>query len=170
MAKVEDCPGFETFGADVKAAREAKRLARKTLAEMVGIEWRYLANIENQGAIPSLPVMIQLIKICGLPVERYFNPEIMREESEQRQRVSHKLKLCPEEYLPIIEGAIDGAIQIQQKNDERRVHDNPLFCFWEDARLRPLFFLCVFRKNRDFAGISLGSERFLGEEEQRQQA
>ena len=42
MAKVEDCPGFETFGADVKAAREAKRLARKTLAEMVGIEWRYL--------------------------------------------------------------------------------------------------------------------------------
>lgn len=108
------CPGFETFGADVKAAREAKRLARKTLAEMVGIEWRYLANIENQGAIPSLPVMIQLIKVCGLPVERYFNPEIMREESEQRQRVSHKLKLCPEEYLPIIEGAIDGALKMEQ--------------------------------------------------------
>jgi len=84
MAKVEDCPGFETFGADVKAAREAKRLARKTLAEMVGIEWRYLANIENQGAIPSLPVMI------------------------------HKLKLCPEEYLPIIEGAIDGALKMEQ--------------------------------------------------------
>ena len=118
MAKVEDCPGFETFGADVKAARKAKRLARKTLAEMVGIEWRYLANIENQGAIPSLPVMIQLIKVCGLPVERYFNPEIMREESEQRQRVSHKLKLCPEEYLPIIEGAIDGALKMEQTDCE----------------------------------------------------
>ena len=49
MAKVEDCPGFETFGADVKAARKAKKLARKTLAEMVGIEWRYLANTENKG-------------------------------------------------------------------------------------------------------------------------
>ena len=97
-----------------KPHERQKRLARKTLAEMVGIEWRYLANIENQGAIPSLPVMIQLIKICGLPVERYFNPEIMREESEQRQRVSHKLKLCPEEYLPIIEGAIDGALKMEQ--------------------------------------------------------
>ena len=64
--------------------------------------------------IPSLPVMIQLIKVCGLPVERYFNPEIMREESDQRQRVSHKLKLCPEEYLPIIEGAIDGALKMEQ--------------------------------------------------------
>lgn len=108
MAKVEDCPGFETFGADVKAARKARRLARKALAEMVGIEWRYLANIENKGTIPSLPVVIQLIKTCGLPVERYFNPEVLRSESEQRQRVG------PEEYLPIIEGAIDGAIKIEQ--------------------------------------------------------
>ena len=110
MANIEDCPGFESFGADVKAARKARRLSRRALAEIVNIDNRYLANIENEGTIPSLPVIIQLIKACGLPVERYFNPEIMREESEQRQRVSHKLKLCPEQYLSIIEGAIDGAI------------------------------------------------------------
>lgn len=114
MANIEDCPGFETFGADVKAARQAKRISRKAMAEKINIDWRYLANIENDGAIPSLPVIIQLIKACGLPVERYFNPEIMREESEQRQRASHKLKLCPEEYLPIIEGAIDGALKMEQ--------------------------------------------------------
>ena len=58
MAKVEDCLGFETFGADVNVGRKAKRLARKTLAEMVGIEWRYLANIEKDSTIPSLPVII----------------------------------------------------------------------------------------------------------------
>ena len=110
MAKVEDCPGFETFGADVKAARKAKHLTRKVLAEIVGIEWRYLANIENKG--------IQLIKVCGLPVEQYFNPEIIRGDSEQRQRVSHKLKLCPEHYLPVIEGAIDGALKIEQSAKE----------------------------------------------------
>ena len=114
MAKVEDCPGFETFGADVKAARNAKHLSRKALAEKLNIDWRYLANIENDGIIPSLPIIIQLIRNCGLPVERYFNPEIMREESDQRQRVSHKLKLCPEQYLTIIEGAIDGALKMEQ--------------------------------------------------------
>ena len=118
MAKVEDCPGFETFGADVKAARKAKHLTRKALAEMVGIEWRYLANIENKGTIPSLPVIIQLIKVCGLPVERYFNPEVMREESAQRQRISHKLKLCPEQYLTVIEGALDGALKTEKSADE----------------------------------------------------
>ena len=82
MAKIKDCPGFETFGADVKEARKAKNLARKDLAEKVNIDTRYLANIENEGTIPSLPVIIQLVKICGLPMERYFNPAVMREESE----------------------------------------------------------------------------------------
>lgn len=123
MANIEDCPGFENFGADVKAARQAKRISRKAMAEKINIDWRYLANIENEGAIPSLPVIIQLIKSCGLPVERYFNPEIMREESEQRQRVSHKLKLCPEEYLSIIEGAIDGAIQTKQPEKSEETED-----------------------------------------------
>ena len=64
MANIKDCPGFETFGADVKEARKVKQLSRKTLAEQVNIDWRYLANIENDGTIPSLPVIIQLIKIC----------------------------------------------------------------------------------------------------------
>ena len=123
MANIEDCPGFETFGADVKAARKAKRLSRKTMAETINVDARYLANIENDGTIPSLPVVIQLIKECGLPVERYFNPEIMREESAQRQRISHKLKLCPEQYLPIIEGAIDGAIQINNPKKKKETGD-----------------------------------------------
>ena len=118
MANIKDCPGFETFGADVKAARSAKHLSRRTLAEIVNIDSRYLANIENEGTIPALPVIIQLIKVCGLPVERYFNPEVMREESAQRQRVSHKLKLCPEHYLPVIEGALDGALKIGNSADE----------------------------------------------------
>ena len=96
-------------------------MSRKAMAEKVNIDWRYLANIENDGTIPSLPVIIQLIRNCGLPVDRYFNPEIMREESEQRQRVSHKLKLCPEEYLPIIEGAIDGAMKIEQPKKKETV-------------------------------------------------
>ena len=51
MANIEDCPGFETFGSDVKAARQAKRISRKAMAEKVNIDWRYLANIENEGAM-----------------------------------------------------------------------------------------------------------------------
>ena len=40
MAKIQDCPGFETFGADVKAGREAQGISRRALAEQVDIDPR----------------------------------------------------------------------------------------------------------------------------------
>ena len=116
--KLRTVPALKRSERMVKAARKAKQLSRSALADMIHCDSRYLANIENEGTLPSLPVVIQLIKICGLPVERYFNPELMREESAERQRVSHKLQLCPEEYLPIVEGAIDGALRIHEQEKE----------------------------------------------------
>lgn len=114
MAKVEDCPGFETFGDDVRAAREALGLTIKTLAEQINIDPRYLSEIELKPTIPSIPVILQLVRVCHLPIERYFNPELVGKDSAQRQRVSHKLKLCPEKYLPIVEATIDGAIKLEE--------------------------------------------------------
>lgn len=45
MAKIEDCPGFETFGSDVKAAREALNISRRALAEQVSIDPRYTRTV-----------------------------------------------------------------------------------------------------------------------------
>ena len=56
MAKVEQCPGFETFGADVKTAREKLGISRRELAEKIGVDPRYLANIELNATIPSMPL------------------------------------------------------------------------------------------------------------------
>ncbi len=114
MAEVKDCPGFETFGEDVRAGREAQGMTRKTLAEKVDVSSRYLANIELGLIIPSVPVMLQLIRICHLPVERYFNPNLIQENSEVRRRVRHKTQLCPEKYLPIVEATLDGAINMKE--------------------------------------------------------
>ena len=114
MAEVKDCPGFETFGVDVRAGREAQGMTRRVLAEEVGVSNRYLANIELGLIIPSVPVMLQLIRICHLPVERYFNPDLIQENSEVRRRVRHKTQLCPEKYLPIVEATLDGAINMKE--------------------------------------------------------
>ena len=111
MAKIQDCPGFETFGADVKAARNRQHLSRSKVAEMLHISQFYLANIENDHKIPSLPLIIQLVHIFALPAEKYFNQPLSGSENEQRQRISQKVNICPEEYLPVIEGALDGALE-----------------------------------------------------------
>ena len=105
---------FTPFGKAIKSARNEQKESRNKVGNEMFLSPRYLANIELEQTIPSLPVIIQLVKICGLPMERYFNPEVMREESKLRQRVSHKLALCPEKYLPIVEATIDGAIKMNE--------------------------------------------------------
>ena len=71
------------------------------------IDPRYLANIELSGAIPSVPVVMQLIRICKLPAERYFNPGVLRAETEQRQRANHK------RYVRCLSHLADGSKHIE---------------------------------------------------------
>ena len=110
---------FASFGADMKQARQALDYTQKSLAEAIGIDPRYLANIENSGALPSLPIFYEIVKLCKLPVERYFHPEAEKErESRERERTALKLLVCPEKYLSIIEGTIDAAIKLDEAGDE----------------------------------------------------
>jgi len=114
MSKEREYPIFASLGNDIKNARKVLSISRKELAAMVHIDPRYLANIENSGSLPSLSVFYELVKICKLPVEQYFFPEQEEQDSKERKRTNLKLRLCPEQYLPIIEGAIDGALKINE--------------------------------------------------------
>ncbi len=123
---------------------------------------------ENKGTIPSLPVVIQLIKVCGLPVEQYFNPEIIRGDSEQRQRVSHKLKLCPEHYLPVIEGAIDGALKIEQSAKERGMCESILcFRFARGPQGSLIFFALFSEKSRILRAVGRVGSVLVAEKKKR---
>ena len=117
MPKERETENFVRLGADLKAVRKVLGLSRRALAEMVNIDPRYLANIENSGSLPSLPVFYQLVKICKPPVERYFFPPEGAPGDETHQRAAHKLELCPTRYLPIIEAAIDGAISLKETGE-----------------------------------------------------
>ena len=90
MPKEREKESFSSLGDDIKAARQVLNISRRELAEMVNIDPRYLANIENSGSLPSLPVFYQLVKICKLPVERYFFPVDAGQEDKEREQAAHK--------------------------------------------------------------------------------
>ena len=95
MSRERNRAPFTSFGADMKEARQALGYTQKSLAEAIGIDPRYLVNIENSGALPSLPVFYELIHLCKLPVDRYFYPEIAEtQQSKARERVVLKLRNC----------------------------------------------------------------------------
>ena len=117
MAKVEDCPGFETFGADVKAAREAKRLARKTLAEMVGIEWRYLANIENKGQHPSVQVFLELMSRYHISVDQILHGETMEGKSTERMQFETLLDELTDAEIKILTATAQALLDARTDNE-----------------------------------------------------
>ena len=113
MQKYNNHAPFANFGADMKAARKALGYTQKAFAEEIGIDPRYLANIENIGALPSLSVFYEIVSRCKLPVEQYFYPAAAEaRDSQETERVVLKLRTCPKKYLPIIEGAIDAVIKL----------------------------------------------------------
>ena len=113
MPKERNRAPFASFGADMKEARQALGYTQKALAEAIGIDTRYLANIENSGSLPSLPIFYEIVHLCKLPVERYFYPQAAEMRvNRERERTALKLHICPENYLSIIEGALDAAIKL----------------------------------------------------------
>ena len=70
MPNAKDYPGFETFGADVQQAHEAVKMSRRELAENVGIDPRYLANIENKGQHPSVQIFLELMSRYHISVDQ----------------------------------------------------------------------------------------------------
>jgi transcriptional regulator with XRE-family HTH domain len=119
MRKSRVCSSLDKLGGDIKSARTALHLTRRDLAEQVGIDPRYLANIENSGSMPSLPIFYELVRICKLPLERYFFDVEKCDESEQRQRINQKLAICNEEFLPVVEGTLDGVLQVQDEQKQK---------------------------------------------------
>jgi transcriptional regulator with XRE-family HTH domain len=110
---------FSSFGADTKEARQALGYTQKSFAEAIGIDSRYLANIENSGSLPSLSIFYEIVHLCKLPIERYFHPEAEAgQNSKTRERTALKLTVCPEKYLSIVEGTIDAAIKLGESEND----------------------------------------------------
>lgn len=110
MPRPKKQAAFSSFGYDVKVARKAMGLSRRELAELLNIDPRYLANLENSGYLPSLQIFYLIITACKLPVEKYFFPEMEeKQRNAERDRITIKLRQCPDEYLPFVESALDTA-------------------------------------------------------------
>jgi len=105
---------FKDFGSDLKEARIALGISRRQLTEQIGIDPRYLANIENSGFIPSLAYFYDLVTACKLPVDKYFYPETTESDSKVFERIKLKLTQCPENYLPIVEATITGILNMSK--------------------------------------------------------
>ena len=77
-------------------------VTRKVLAEIVGIEWRYLANIENKGQHPSLQIFFELVTRYHISVDQLLFGDATESKSTARRQLDPLLDEMTEAELKII--------------------------------------------------------------------
>ena len=66
MRKKEDRYDFRAVGQSIKEARKRQGLTREQVGAAIEIDPRYLTNIENKGAHPSLQVLYDLVSLLDV--------------------------------------------------------------------------------------------------------
>ena len=63
---------FMPIGQAIKKAREAKKVTREQLAEIVDYSARHIQSVENEGQHPSFELFIQLITMFDVSVDEFL--------------------------------------------------------------------------------------------------
>ncbi len=111
---------FKALGQAIKAARNAKRISRNQLADMMNIAPRYIASIENSGQHPSLQVFYELVTILDVSVDQFFFPNKETEKTTQRRQLESLLDEMNDRDLTIMTATAKG---IQESKSEERTEN-----------------------------------------------
>ena len=129
---------FMPIGQAIKKAREAKKVTREQLAEIVDYSARHIQSVENEGQHPSFELFIQLITMFDVSVDEYIFPNKKTNKSSVRRRLETLLDNLDDKELSVIEATVNGLC----KAKEGAVKKQP--CKNKKAHNRYHFRLCAF--------------------------
>ena len=75
----------DKMGERIKTAREDRGYTRAQLSERSGISERYIIGIENEGSIPKVAVLNDLLRGLGLSADSIFYLELIASDPELEQ-------------------------------------------------------------------------------------
>ena len=105
---------FRAFGQAIKNARNKQGMTRNQAAELIGIDPRYLTNIENKGQHPSLNVFNIIVTLFNLSVDQFFFAGKEPLKSTRRRRLDGLLDSLSDNELLIVEATAYGIIQSKE--------------------------------------------------------
>ncbi|MDD3137491.1 MAG: helix-turn-helix transcriptional regulator [Lachnospiraceae bacterium] len=99
---------FKAFGQAIKAARKAKGVSRKQLADQMHIATRYIASIQNSGQHPSLQIFYELVTILNVSVDQFFFTDSSTNKSTQRRQLDSLLDEMNSKDITILTATAKG--------------------------------------------------------------
>ena len=108
---------FMPIGQAIKKAREAKKVTREQLAEIVDYSARHIQSVENEGQHPSFELFIQLITMFDVSVDEYIFPNKKTNKSSVRRRLETLLDNLDDKELSVIEATVNGLCKAKEPEE-----------------------------------------------------
>lgn len=105
---------LEGFGRLVETARIEKAYSRERLGELAGVSSKHIYNIEHKAAVPSVPLLLELIRILELPPERVLYPTTCGDES-MVEAVRRSVRALDERELAIVKDLIGSLLRNRRR-------------------------------------------------------
>lgn len=81
----------ETFGANLRHQRKAKKLTQAELAERVGVSTEMISKMERGIASPSFQTIEKLADVLGVPEVVFFGLGLVAVPDNERARILQKI-------------------------------------------------------------------------------
>lgn len=107
----------DKLGERLKAAREERGYTREQLSERSGVSERYIIAIENEGSIPKIPVLNDLLRGLGLSADFIFYPENDFDDPQLTQLV-RLFYACNERERKIVMDLINSLLDSRENHFE----------------------------------------------------
>lgn len=104
---------FRPIGQEIKQAREARKIPRERVAEMVDYVPRHIQALENEGQTPSVDLLFQLAAMFGISLDRHIFKD-SGIKSSVRRRVDTLLDGLDDKELTIIEATATGIHNVKE--------------------------------------------------------
>ncbi len=106
---------FKPLGKAIRLLREEEGLTREQVAEIVDIDSRYYAKIEDSGQYPSLAVLLILTKMFHISLDEFIWLDEVSTKTTKRRNIDKQLDGPTEDELEIIKGTINGIVGSKNK-------------------------------------------------------
>lgn len=92
----------EKFAKNLRDIRKSRKLAQEQLAELVGVDFRYISLLENAKSFPSCDLIEKLVKALNINYSELFafDEDLSREEIENR--LGELIKFISDKNLKIL--------------------------------------------------------------------
>lgn len=92
----------EKFARNLKYLRKSRKLTQEQLAELVGVDFRYISILETAKSFPSCDVIEKLTSALNVGYSELFDFDYDMTREQQEERLLKIVKLLDNKHLNIL--------------------------------------------------------------------